>query len=303
MTQAACKPSIVSKHAPKLDRGPAEPFSIGLRPLDLQDFLQIDDDLLPFRRAKQDLYQQKINEICKAEPDTLNSQREIETLIQDNLKQFHPALYDFGDGGAVCRQTGERIEQTPAMPIAGAALLIPDDLIIMRRSALGWRLVGAALAFPSSWDLAEKFSLPLEGVHGPVPMSDKMSDRINRIFDNLRPDTPLWRANWALDGNGELRHERREKHGKDAHKKLSGDVHYRTEFQTLHKLPQSNDILFSIRIKTRPITSLLDVDDGPRKLAILHRQYLEMSDEERDYKGINHNADELLNWLAENGSE
>ena len=82
---------------------------------------------------------------------------------------------------------------------------------------------------------------------------------------------------------------------------IDADCFFRTEFQTLHKLPLSGDILFTVRTKSRPMTALDNDATGRNKLATLHRQYLAMNDAERDYKGINHNADGLLNWLEEHG--
>ena len=303
MTQAPCKPSMEPSNPTKLHLDPAMPFAIGLHPLSAQDFLQIDDDLLPYRRAKTAHYEKEFDHIYMAEPDTLASQIEVEKLIRDNLIRFHSNRYAFENDTAVCGETMERFERNADMPIASTALLIPDDLVLMRRDDRGWRLVAASLCFPSSWNLGEKFSLPLEAVHGPVPLSDKMSMRINRIFDSLQPDIPVWRANWTLESDGELRKDKSEARNQHQREKLSGNVHFRTEFQTLHKLPETQDILFTIRIKVRPITTLLYEKRGRQKLAILHRQYMAMSDAERDYKGINHNADGLLKWLVENGME
>ena len=146
------------------------------------------------------------------------------------------------------------------------------------------------------------FSKPLEAVHGPVPLSDKMSQRINRIFDSIRPEMPVWRTNWSLDEDGELRQVKLENQIRKKSEKISTNVFFRTEFQTLHKLPVSGDILFTVRTKSRPITALLNDSNGRCKLALLHQQYLDMNDAERDYKGINHNADGLLDWLEKNGS-
>ena len=280
---------------------PAPPFSIGLKPLQAENMLQLDEDLLPFRAEIKALYNTIFEDVCQAEPDTIESQSEASALIETNLKAHHKSRYSFDDGNAHCLSSGEIFEPNSNMPIASAGLLIPEDLVLMRRDDTGWRLVAASLAFPSSWNLREKFSKPLEAVHGPVPIPKQMSDRINRIFDNLQPNIPVWRANWSLDGDGDLRHDRPTSHRESRRAKLAGEVFLRTEFQTLHKLPQSQDILFTIRIKTRPIISVLDDANGRKALAILHDQFMAMSDAERDYKGINENAEGFINWMAKIG--
>lgn len=284
-------------------RGLPKPFTISLQPLGSQNFLQIDRDFLPFRAQKLDLYNRIHDEVCMAEPGTGEAQKEIESMVVDGLKSGYPHLYEFTQAGAICKETGAVFEFNQQMPISSAALLIPDDLILMRRDQSGWRLVAGSMAFPAYWSLAEKFSRPLEAVHGPVPLPAKMGLRINRIFDNIQPSIPVWRTNWSLDQGPELRQVRLENNRPKNGKKISGNVHFRTEFQTLHKLPESKDILFTIRTKTQPVKGLADDELGRSKLAALHQQYLDMSEQERDYKGINHNAEGLLAWLEEHGTQ
>ena len=279
------------------------PFTISLKPLGDKNFLQIDGDFLPFRKLKQDYYSRIHDEVCQAEPDTVEAQQEVERLVVESLKSGFPHLYEFTDTHAICRQTGEQFEFNRDMPISSAALIIPDDLILMRRDESGWRLVAGSMAFPASWNLQEKFSRSLEAVHGPVPMSDRMSQRINRIFDALQPTIPVWRTNWSLDEVADLRQPSLESDPRKKGEKLSSNVYFRTEFQTLHKLPVSQDILFTIRTKSTPVTRLANDELGRSKLTKMHRQYQEMSDAERDYKGINHNADGLLAWLEQYGTK
>ncbi len=278
-----------------------KPFTISLKPLAGKNFLQIDSDFFPYRDQKLDLYNCIHDEVCMTEAATLEAQREVEALVIDGLKSGYRQLYDFTDTDATCRQTGLVIRFNQQMPLSSAALLIPDDLILMRRDESGWRLVAGSLAFPAYWSLAEKLSMPLEAVHGPVPLSEQMSQRINRIFDGIQPSNPVWRSNWSLDQGPQLRQVRLENDRPETGKKISSNVHFRTEFQTLHKLLKSNDILFTIRTKTTPVKSLANDALGRSKLATLHQQYLNMSEAERDYKGINHNAEGLLAWLEENG--
>ncbi|MEP1208728.1 MAG: DUF3445 domain-containing protein [Rhizobiaceae bacterium] len=306
MPAAPDKHSLAEADLSDFHRQLAPPFTIGLKPLADGNFLHIDEDFLSYRDQKQALYGRVFDEVCIAEPGTLDAQREVEELVIDKLKSRYPHLYEFsGEDGsdAVCQQTGTRIQCNRDMPLSSAALLIPDDLVLMRRDDSGWRLVAGSMAFPASWSLAEKMSRPLEAVHGPVPLSAQMSLRINRIFDGLQPSIPVWRTNWSLDQDDELRQSRLENQKREEAAKINSNVYFRTEFQTLYKLPESKDILFTIHTKTRPVSSLTIDNIGRQKLAALHRQYLDMSEAEREYKGINRNADGLLAWLEENGRQ
>ncbi|MEP0942496.1 MAG: DUF3445 domain-containing protein [Rhizobiaceae bacterium] len=298
----ADNPSLSATSSPDFLAEPAKPFAIGLKPLDDNNFLQIDNDFVDERRQKIDLYSRIHNEICVAEPATLGAQSEVEALILNCLKTYHEDLYEFREDGATCKQTGTFFPHDKEMPISSIGLLIPEDLVLMRRDETGWRLVAASLSFPASWSLKDKFSKPLEAVHGPVPLSDQMSQRIRRIFDHIKAELPVWRTNWSLGDDSRMRQERREADRSERRKVISSDVYFRTELQTLHKLPASGDILFTISTKIRPIKTLVNDEAGRRKLAILQRQYFDMNDAERDYKGINRNADGLLAWLEENGT-
>lgn len=302
MPNVADKSSLTPTATPDFLAKPAKPFAIGLKPLSDLNFLQIDHEFLSERQQKVELYNSIHDEVCVAEEDTLGAQREVEDLILRCLKTYHGGLYEFGDDGAKCLQTGTIFPHNPEMPLSSIGLIIPEDLVLMRRDATGWRLVGASLCFPASWSLKDKFSKPLERVHAPVPLSDQMSQRIRRIFDHINPDIPVWRTNWSLSSDRRLRQELRESEHGDRRKKIGPDVLFRTELQTLHKLPESGDILFTISTKMRPIKAFSNDDVGRSKLAMLHRQYLDMNDDERDYKGINRDADGLLAWLEENGS-
>jgi hypothetical protein len=60
-----------------------------------------------------------------------------------------------------------------AMPLKAAALLVQEDLILMRKGEDGWRLAAGSLCFPSSWTLTEKFGRPCRKSIGLFPDSDR----------------------------------------------------------------------------------------------------------------------------------
>ncbi|MEL6505120.1 MAG: DUF3445 domain-containing protein [Pseudomonadota bacterium] len=273
---------------------PAKPFAIGLKPLAPEHFLQIGDDAPRFRAQKLALYQQDFAAICGAEPDTLNAQREATALIIDNLQRFHGHRFAFHQNTIHCRDDGRTIALDPDRPLASAALLVPDDLVLMARDETGWRLVAASLAFPSSWNLAEKFGKPMQVVHGPVPMDTTMHTRIERIFDHLQPTIPVYRANWSLDPTAALRLDSVELARQGAPHRLDRTAFLRTEFQTLHKLGSSGTILFTIGIRTTALADLPRQPGGMEKLAQLRHQFAAMTPAQKRYKGLDENPADLL---------
>ena len=96
----------------------------------------------------------------------------------------------------------------PALPaLMRAALTVPDDLVVMRRTEAGWVLAAAALHFPSAWRLSEKIGRPLHAVHEPVPgyaEGTRNAALIERMLDRLPPGTIVARGNWSLHAEGAL---------------------------------------------------------------------------------------------------
>ena len=288
-------------HAPS---SPAQPFAIGLKPLADDNFLILDENFPLYLAEKQSLYADQFNNVFMAKDDTLTAQTHVFTMVLDCLKKHHYEHFDFNENQVHLKSSPQplfRPEEWTNAPLAAAALCIQDDLVLMRKSRDGWYLAAASLCFPSSWNLAEKFGRPMRDIHSPVPLEQKMVDRIDRIFDNLRPETPVWRANWSLANDGELRHDRREHHRTETLNQLSEEIWFRSEYQTLHKLPNMTDILFTIRIVTNTLADFRQELDGAKKIARLAHQYERMSIEEKRYKGIDKGAKHLLKWMNENG--
>lgn len=130
-------------------------------------------------------------------------------------------------------------------------LLLPDP------ASGEYRLVGAILCFPSRWLLSEKLGRPLTVIHEPVPdYGERLSRRVNRVFEALRVGRPLYRINWLVHATSELHLPL------GASDKLveaygdKGPFYLRTERQTLVRLPRSGAIAFGIKTTICPIEAL-----------------------------------------------
>src|SRR4051794_11701829 len=149
--------------------GSSRLFQIGLKPLALADWIDVDERLPAYLGEKDRLFAERPDEVFAAEPGTEAAQREVLELLAAHLPARFPEIY---------RRVGEAISVAPdrLVPLAGnepplltAARLVEDDLVLMRRGETGWRLAAASLSFPSSWSLREKFGRTIHEVHGPVP--------------------------------------------------------------------------------------------------------------------------------------
>lgn len=169
----------------------------------------------------------------------------------------------------------------------------------MRRSEQGWRLVAASLHFPSAWSLGEKFTKPLQEIHQPVPgfgPGTRNASVIERIFDNLQVELPVWRMNWSVYSDAELFHDNRlAEHLQRQDRGASRFV--RVEYQTLRKLPVSGDLLFTVQIHLDPL-EMLERHPGRERLAQGFISSLALLDRDQlAYKGLTEGRDRLIGRL------
>ncbi len=280
-----------------------KPFTIGLQLLgDVLPF-QPDRKFADYIRQKQALFLEKPDSIFMAEPDTLNAQNETLDFILSTISTVD-ARSSAGPTNDIvtCPTLGTDYNRNDFKinPLALASLLVQEDLVLMRKKPSGWNLVAASLCFPSSWNLAEKFGKPLSAIHQPVPgANDRLDPMIHRIFDNLKPELPVWRENWSIYADDELRHSTGESSRyKDGEYGKSDEPSFiRREYQTLHRLPESQDILFTIKILVEPL-SVLDAQEHASEIAAeLLRQIDAMSEAQKAYKGFNQGMSHTRNYL------
>ena len=283
--------------------GSSRLFQIGLKPLSLADWIDVDERLPAYLREKDRLFRDRPTEVFAAEPGTDGAQREVLALLADHLPVRLPQIYR-RDGDAVRIAPDTVVSLADDPPLLTAARLVQDDLVLMRRGESSWRLAAASLSFPSSWSLAEKFGRPIHEVHAPVPGfggGTRNAELIARMFDNLRPETPVIRWNWSLYGDDRLFHpdvvgpqERRFGAGAQAE-----HVVLRSERQTLRRLPLSGDIVFTIKTAVDPLDALERHSRGPQIAAALIAQLEALTDQQLAYKGMTAERERVIARLRE----
>lgn len=280
--------------------GSSRLFAIGAKPLDPDAWIEADARLAADLAEKERLAATRWEEVFAAEPGTAAAQAEVLALLAEHLPARFPALYR--RVGATMQMGGRTVALDEKPALWTAARLVQEDLVIMRRGAAGWRLAAASLSFPSAWRLGEKFGRPMDEVHAPVPgfgAGTRNAELVARMFDNLRPEIPMIRWNWSVYGDADLFHP----HNSPARRFGAGaraeNVFLRVERQTLRRLPQSLDILFTIRVIVDPLEELERHSDAPRIARALIGQLLSFTAEQLDYKGLTLERDRLVRRLRE----
>lgn len=287
--------------------GTAPLFRIGTRPLAPADWLEPDHDMAAQLAEKARLLRDRRADIFAELPGSRAAQSELLDLLVAHLPKQFPALWRHTNAVMQVVPTGNRVAlDTDCSPLLTAAQLVQDDLLILQRDEDGWRLTAGCLCFPSSWVLVEKMGRVLDHVHEQVPgfgPGTRQAQIMARMFDAMRPETPMIRWNFSLYGDDRLFHpdmsganERRFGQGEWA-----DPVFLRVERQALRKLPQTGAIAFSIRISIDPIERLESHDRGAEIAASLAGQIAALTPEQLDYKGLTLEKDRIVARLAEIG--
>lgn len=173
---------------------------------------------------------------------------------------------------------------TRAGDLEAASRQVSDDLVVMTRESGAWRCAALTLTAPTFFAIDDVIGRPVGALHAPVPDAERLSARIERVFDGLRPGLVLERFNWTLQPGPErftpnaapLREHARTARAAEALEVL----HVRVERQTLLKLPRTGAVLFAIRVCLDPAANLPVLD----RAALAHA-WRALGREGRAYKG------------------
>ncbi len=197
------------------------------------------------RRRKEQLLRSAHDEVSVALPG-------LEGPRLEGPRLEGPGLEDAVNEAAqlVSRLAGARLdEEWP--PLEAAALLVPDDLVVLLRQEGRWVMAAGVVCFPSHWSPPDKLGLPVAAIHRPVPRyADELRQRVDRFLDQLGASRAVWRRNWTIHASPELYAPRP---GPTPGRLAPQDHWLRSERQVLTALPQSTGILFTIRTNQVPL--------------------------------------------------
>ncbi len=155
---------------------------------------------------------------------------------------------------SVLRPDGVEVALDAGAPLLCLGRLVQEDLCLMQKQGDEYVLTGAVLCFPASWTLSEKLGRTMVGIHIPVEAyGADLAKRVQRMFDMIRPEQPLWRMNYNIYAEPDLFHPRRED---DPRQHTAGGGYMRSERQCLLRLPQTQAVVFTIHTYVVQIASL-----------------------------------------------
>ena len=227
----------------------------GINPVDSDDWLTVDDAFYGQMQRRDDLIAQIPQVVLGQLPAGLPAAQELYDLILSRLA-MQPG-YQVGSASVV-RPDGVEVPLDRAQPLKTLGRLVQEDLCLLEKHGDEHVLTGACLCFPSSWSLAEKLGRPLIGIHRTVRVYDEaLAKRVQRMFDMIRPDKPLWRMNALNYVDPELHQPGVE--GAPRKDRTNGQF-MRVERQTMLRLPATNAVLFAIHTYVVRLETLTEAE-------------------------------------------
>jgi hypothetical protein len=219
-------------------------LAMGLHALDLQDWLVVTADHAAEVAEKRRLLDAGAD-IHRLLPEGAAAAAETAALVEAHLATHSPAV---------------RVDAGIGDPLTRAGLAVQEDLCLLEGSPEGYRLVGAFVAFPSRWSLAEKIGRPMPAIHAPVPgLEAAIGGPVRLFFERLQADRPVWRVNWSLTDDP-LLHQPSSAFRRTATEVTAAEagrqLWLRVERQTLRRLPRTGLVLFTILTFVEPLASL-----------------------------------------------
>jgi len=241
---------------------------VGTRPLDVAQWLPSDAETEPTIAMKQELLKTRRSEVVGLLEGGEDAAGEAAQLVADFA--------------------GKKLQSTGIDALVEAALMVADDLVIMKSV-----VVAGVVCSPSRWKLSTKLGQDMLTVHQPVAKyAEQVGGAVDTTMARLKADQPMVRSNWTIEDHCALFQP------VSPSTPLLSDpsqLWVRMERQTLRALPLSGGSLFTIRTYQQPITEY--VARGADKARTLHSLIKRLPDDVAKYKSLLHYRESLMAWL------
>lgn len=198
------------------------------------------------------------------------------------------------------RELASMIGVEGALPEAARARHEDMCLLTKRQGEDVYRLIGAAVAWPSDWHPADKIGLPLRALHAPIQgYEEQLATGVDRFMETLKAGAVYGRCNWFIAPTGDRRWLA-EGDPQDQFAHVTSDnageaLFVRSERQTLRRLPRTGAILFTIGIYVSALGRISS--DNQSRLA---KAIASLVEGEGDRRGAGAYAEALIGYANAN---
>lgn len=307
--------------------------TMGIRSMDWNNWIEMDSNFERYHTSKlQQLNRGKQHHIQYVNNNqTKMACHEMYEELVAYLTERYPKIFKMntekwtGEDGRLITErkvvtneiTGEAFPfpaENPRKALEYAGLLVQDDLILMvKNKDDSYHLDAACVTLNGFWRLREKFRTSLDHLHHEAKVAHYDSNlkvSMNRHFEKMVPDRPIIRNNFFIqldsglpwstrmgpqDGTQVASWETANSEGLTIE-----ELHFRSERQSLRRLPKSGAIMFTVRTYFEPVTKIAEEPHVPGRLAEAIRGW---DDEVKRYKGCHHWEELLLSYLDKKHEE
>ncbi|KAJ5753108.1 hypothetical protein N7520_010025, partial [Penicillium odoratum] len=290
--------------------GPKYFVTMGLRSMKFDEWIELDNHYLKFHADKAKRIEERGEKCYGTAPEAMDGAIELLEELCDYLPERYPTMFQKTSTGITNIITNETFNITqrplPEDPMATAARLIQDDIALMIEKPDGeYYLLAGAILLAGFWRLSDKFGMPLSEIHtsGDVPQfQEKLERGMKNFFRRLKPEEPVLRNNYFIQVDDQLAwspsigsEDAEVVSWNTAEKNKAIEQHFfRSERQSLRRLPRSGAVVFTIRTYFEPITEIVREDYVPGRLASAIRSW---GDDVSRYKGKEKYQEVLLEYL------
>ncbi|WP_377890943.1 DUF3445 domain-containing protein [Alkalihalobacillus sp. R86527] len=268
---------------------------------------------------KRKLLQNNHDRCYRSLPLSLEAQWEVLMRVFKELSTYEPKHFTLEQRGNAYEFTNHLLREVEVFSYRDSSSIelepldlvgrhVQEDLIIMGDRHDGLFLEAGQLCFPSNWSLTFVLGMEFKAIHTPVPgITDSgFIEKVERFIRKIRPHSSWERKNWSITISdkldtpletysewGKLRYAVTEEN-------VGELVNVRVEIQRLYRLPQTNDILFSIHTHLLPVEELVKDESW---FKTFYTNIKTLADEIAEYKGIYLYKDQLLHYLEKESSK
>lgn len=285
--------------------------TMGIRSMEWDDWLELDNHWDHYHDRKvQRLQQENADELYAIDPVAQDAAEELLECMIDYLPNRYPSMFEKTEKGIYNKHTGEDFDTVTRpwteSPIAIAAKLVQDDLAIMIEGKDGhYYLKAGAILLAGFWRLKDKIHLPLREIHtnGDVPKyREKLQTSMEKFFIKLKPEDPVVRNNYFVQTDDDIAWshaigpETSDKIGWYTANEVTNpeQLKFRSERQSLRRLPRTGAIVFTIRTYFLPIKDMVNEPYVPGRL---YDGVMAWDEDVGSYKGLEKYRDALLPYL------
>lgn len=296
--------------------GPKYFTTMGLRNEQFDNWIELDNHFPKYHADKAQRIAERGPKCSRTAPEAYPAALEFLEELTVYLCARYPTLYRKTEVGIENLWSGEKFDLVsrplPEDPMQTAARLVQDDLAIMIERADGeYYLLAGSILLPGFWRLDDKFGMPLSEIHtsGDVPQfKEKLEKGMMNFFRRLKPEEMVARNNYFIQVDDGLAwspsigsEDSLDVSWDTAEKDRAIEHHYfRSERQTLRRLPKSGGVVFTIRTYFHPVMEIVEEDYVPGRLASGIRSW---GDDVSRYKGREKFQGVLLEYLDQKHRE